>query len=191
LISLYGRFGVITASWNRSPSPMARLAIEDMMESSRRLNTRSARVTISAAAQLRPVDQGQRRGTNSCRYRCLSWQRSHWIGFKVPSQRHSPVGREHGRTIPLAEMRAQPSPAETSPQHLSPDCSQSEMAAPAFLLRRAMGSFSSVTVPAPTPSSRPHCSALPAEEEHQAAPTRRRGGSVRPASTTGVSRQMR
>ena len=55
------------------------------------------RVTISAAARSRRADRGRRHGTNSCRYRCPSWQRSNWIGwtwqcsFKVPSQRHSPV----------------------------------------------------------------------------------------------------
>ena len=72
---------------------------------------RSGRVTTSAAARSRRADRARRRGTNSCRYRCPSWQRSQLILLDMavlrltlaPSQHHSPVGQEHGRTIPLAE----------------------------------------------------------------------------------------
>jgi Biotin-lipoyl like len=37
---------------------------------------RLTRVTTLVAARLRGVDRGRQRGTNSCRYRCPSWQRS-------------------------------------------------------------------------------------------------------------------
>ena len=37
---------------------------------------RLTRVTTLVTARLRGVDRGRQRGTNSCRYRCPSWQRS-------------------------------------------------------------------------------------------------------------------
>ncbi len=66
--------------------------------------------TTFAAARWRRAHRGPRRGTSSCRYRCRSRRLRYWVSgghgvllVLAPLASLSLAGREHGRTIPLAD----------------------------------------------------------------------------------------
>src|SRR5215468_4255632 len=69
--------------------------------------------TTSAAARWLRADSCQRCGTSSCRYRCRLRRASCRVSvtwrapvFGAPCQHSLQAGREHGRTIPLADIDA-------------------------------------------------------------------------------------
>ena len=67
--------------------------------------------TTFAAARWRHAHRGPRRGTSSCRYRCLGdrgigcLRHGVLLVFGAPCQLRLLAGQEHGRTIPLTDMR--------------------------------------------------------------------------------------